>query len=87
MHTDLPEMDTREFYAALLIVVFGALTIGGLMAANLMAGNETGFLLSFAASAVAWGCAPAVLFDRPKVYLGLLVVCIVLIAMSLISFV
>lgn len=86
MHMDLPEMDTREFYAALLIVVFGALTIGGLMAGNLVVGHETGFLFAFAASAVAWACAPAVLFDRPRIYLGLLLVCVVLIAISLALF-
>ncbi len=41
-------MDDYERYATGLMIVFGALIIGGLMAANLYHGDKPGFLLRLA---------------------------------------
>lgn len=57
-----------------VIIVFGALLLGGLMAANLVVGDRNGFLLALGAAFSAYLAGYAVLFDLPRVYAFLIVV-------------
>ncbi|RCS21539.1 hypothetical protein DUT91_05205 [Phyllobacterium salinisoli] len=61
-------MDDYERYATGLLIVFGALIIGGLMAVNITVADKPGFLFALGAAIVAWFSAFAVLFDRPRIY-------------------
>lgn len=65
--------DNYEKYAIAVIIVFGAVIIGGLMAANLLYGDRSGFLFALGAATAAWVAGHAMLFDRPRVYGALIV--------------
>ncbi|MFC4624665.1 hypothetical protein ACFO1V_05425 [Daeguia caeni] len=80
-------MDDYERYATGLMIVFGALIIAGLMAANLIAGDKPGFLFALGAAVVSWFAAFAVLFDKPRVYGGMIVAAIALVAASITAYV
>ncbi|WP_366511710.1 hypothetical protein [Mesorhizobium sp.] len=57
-----------EKYAVAVIIVFGALIIGGLMAANLALGHRNGFLYALGGATAAWLSGNALLLDRPRIY-------------------
>jgi len=65
--------DNYEKYAIAVIIVFGALIIGGLMAANIAVGDKNGFLFALGGAFAGWLAGHAMLFDRPRIY-GLLIV-------------
>jgi hypothetical protein len=65
--------DNYEKYAIAVIIVFGAVIIGGLMAANLLYGDRSGFLFALGAATAAWVAGHAMLFDRPRIYGALIV--------------
>jgi hypothetical protein len=65
--------DNYEKYAVAVIIVFGALIIGGMMAAGLAMGDRPAFLWSFGAAFLAWVSGHAILFDRPRIY-GVLII-------------
>ncbi|MBA8881280.1 MULTISPECIES: hypothetical protein [Phyllobacterium] len=67
-------MDNFEKYALALMVVFGALIIGGLMAVHIAWVHKAGFLYALSAAVVVWAAGFAVLFDKPRVYGFLLLV-------------
>ena len=79
-------MDNYERYASALTITFGALVIGGLMAANIATSNETGFLLALGGAATAWMCAPAVLFNKPAIYRVLLLLTVAFLIASTIVY-
>ncbi|HMM64513.1 MAG: hypothetical protein WA975_09115 [Mesorhizobium sp.] len=60
--------DNFDKAAIAVIIVFGALILGGLMAANLVAGDRNGFLFALGAAFVAWIAGHTILFDLPRVY-------------------
>lgn len=64
--------DNYERYAIAVIIVFGAVVIGGLMAACIAAGEQSGFLFALGSATCGWIAGHAMLFDRPGVY-GLLI--------------
>lgn len=66
-------MNNYEGFAVSVIIVFGALIIGGLMAANITLADKDGFLFALGAAGTAWLSGHAVLFNRPRLY-GLLIV-------------
>lgn len=66
--------DNYEKYAVAVIIVFGALMIGGQMAAGLALGDRPAFLWALGAAFFAWISGHAVLFDRPRLYGALIVV-------------
>lgn len=66
--------DNYEKYAVAVIIVFGALMIGGLMAAGLALDDRPAFLWALGAAFFGWIAGHAVLFDRPRLYGGLIVV-------------
>lgn len=80
-------MDNYEKYAIAVIITFGALIIGGLMAVGVAWGDKAGFLFALGASVLAWISGHAVLFNKPKVYGLLIVGSAVLVGCSIISLV
>jgi hypothetical protein len=77
-------MDNFEKYALALMVVFGALIIGGLMAVHIAWGHKAGFLYALGAAVIVWGAGFAVLFDKPRLYGLLLLVATALITASVV---
>lgn len=65
-------MDNYERYAIAVIITFGALIIGGMMAVSISWNDKPGFLFALGAAVLAWIAGHAVLFDKPKLY-GLLI--------------
>jgi hypothetical protein len=57
-----------EKYAVAVIIVFGALVIGGLMAASMAFGHRNGFLFALGGATSAWISGNALLLDRPRIY-------------------
>ncbi|QKD20384.1 hypothetical protein HGP13_35510 [Mesorhizobium sp. NZP2077] len=57
-----------EKYAVAVIIVFGALIIGGLMAASMAFGHRNGFLFALGGATSAWISGNALLLDRPRIY-------------------
>ncbi|GGA80135.1 hypothetical protein GCM10011491_04290 [Brucella endophytica] len=80
-------MDDYERYATGLLIVFGALIIGGLMAVNITVGDKPGFLFALGAAIVAWGSAFAVLFDRPRIYGLMIAAAVALVGASIAAYV
>lgn len=76
-------MENYERYAGALTVVFGAVVICSLVAANIASGNKPGFLCALAAAICAWAAAPAVLFLKPALYRGLTVCAVLFVAASI----
>ncbi|MBI1620669.1 hypothetical protein [Aquamicrobium zhengzhouense] len=64
--------DDFEKSAIFIIVVFGALTIGGLMAANLVYGQRTGVLFALGSSTCAWVAGYAMIYNKPSAFRWLL---------------
>ncbi|MBN9233532.1 MULTISPECIES: hypothetical protein [Phyllobacteriaceae] len=60
--------DNFDKAAIAVIIVFGALIIGGLMAANLVMGHRNGFLYALGAAGTAWIAGHMILFDLPRAY-------------------
>lgn len=65
-----PAVGSNDFekYAVAVIIVFGALVIGGLMAASLTFGHRNGFLYALGGATAAWISGNALLLDRPRIY-------------------
>ncbi|WP_367714946.1 hypothetical protein AB2N04_13455 [Nitratireductor sp. GISD-1A_MAKvit] len=56
--------DRYDAYAAATIVTFGAIVIGGLMAAALSFGERDAFFFALGAGTAAWGAGYAMFLDR-----------------------
>ncbi len=69
-----------------VIIVFGALIIGGLMAANLTIGDRNGFLFALGSAFAAWIAGHIVLFDMPRVYAVLIAVAALMAVASTIAY-
>lgn len=63
--------------AIAIIVVFGALTIGGLMGATISFGERDGFLFTLGSSMSAWATGYAMIYGRPNAFRWLLVLTVV----------
>lgn len=70
-----------ERYAIAIIVVFGALAIGGLMAAAISAEDRSSFLFALGGAAAAWLAGYAMVFHLPRA-LALLIVTALLMAVA-----
>ncbi|MEK1888676.1 MAG: hypothetical protein AAAB35_14130 [Phyllobacterium sp.] len=77
-------MDNFEKYALAIMVVFGALIIGGLMAVHIAWIHKAGFLFALGAAVVVWSAGFAVLFDKPRLYGLLLLIATALITASVV---
>jgi hypothetical protein len=60
--------DNFDKAAIAVIIVFGAIILGGLMAANLVVGDRNGFLFALCAAFLAWIAGHMILFDLPRAY-------------------
>jgi hypothetical protein len=69
-----------------VIIVFGALLLGGLMAANLSIGDRNGFLFALGAAFAAWIAGHIVLFDLPRIYAGLIALAALMAVASTLSY-
>ncbi|QPC88688.1 hypothetical protein GA830_12605 [Mesorhizobium sp. NBSH29] len=79
--------DNYEKYAVAVIIVFGALIIGGMMGAGLAFGDRSAFLLALGSAAFAWVSGHAVLFDRPRIYGALVAISAAFVIASIIALV
>jgi len=79
-------MDSEHF-AVMLMMIFGALILGGLMAVGIAWHDKPTFLFALFGTVSAWAAAFPVMFDRPRIYGILLVVCILCTAASITTFV
>ncbi|MHB2267857.1 hypothetical protein [Aliihoeflea sp. PC F10.4] len=79
-------MDSDKF-ALNLMIVFGGLIVGSLMLAGLMWTDKATFLYALGSAVSIWFCSFAVMFDRKRAYLVLLLVAIGLVAASITAFV
>ena len=70
----------REFEvsAIAIIVVFGALTLGGLMAASLCFGERDAFFFALASSTSAWATGYAMIYQRPNAFRWLLLLTVLM---------
>lgn len=62
--------DNFETYAVYVIIVFGALVLGGLMGGALTFGGHDSFLFALGGTASAWIAGHALLFDKPRFYVA-----------------
>jgi len=76
-------MDDYEKFATALLIVFGALIVGGMMALSIVIGSKPCFLFALGAGVLGWFSSFAVLFDKPRVYFWLIVAAIICIAVSI----
>lgn len=76
-------MDDYEKFATGLLIIFGALVIGGLMAMHIAIANKPGFLFALSGGIVGWFSAFAVLFDKPRLYLVMIIVAVICVACSI----
>lgn len=70
-----------ERNAIAIIVVFGALIIGGLMGAAIGFGDRTGFLFALGSATAAWLSGYAMILTRPRLF-GLFIVLAVLFSLA-----
>lgn len=76
-------MDDYEKFATALLIVFGAVIVGGLMALHISLHIKSGFLFALGAGIIGWFSAFAVLFDKPRIYFWLIVSAILCVAASI----
>jgi len=76
-------MDDYEKFATALLLVFGALIVGGMMALHIAIGSKAGFLFALGAGIVGWFSAFAILFDKPRVYFWLIILAVLCVATSI----
>ena len=79
--------DNFDKAAIAVIIVFGALIVGGLMAANLVVGDRNGFLFALGAGFAAWIAGHMMLFDLPRTYAVLVGVAAIMAVASTLSYV
>lgn len=80
-------MDHFEKLGFAIMVVFGAIVIVGLMAYGIAWEDKPSFLYSLSAAVAVWGSSFAVVFDRPRIFGGFLLIAIVLVGLSVTSIV
>lgn len=76
-------MNDYEKFATALLIIFGALIIGGLMTVHIVAMNRPGFLFALGAGVLGWFSSFAIIFDKPRIYLWLIILAIVCVAVSI----
>lgn len=60
--------DNFDKAAIAVIIVFGALILGGLMAANMVWDHRNGFLWALGGATAAWVAGHIILIDLPRIY-------------------
>lgn len=59
-----------DTYAVAIIIAFGSIIIGGLMAAAIGFGERDSFFFALGAATSAWLAGYAVFFDRPRTFMS-----------------
>jgi hypothetical protein len=77
--------DNFDKAAIAVIIVFGALILGGLMAANISWGHRNGFLWALGGATAAWIAGHIILFDLPRIYAVLIGVAALMAVASTVS--
>lgn len=72
--------ENYEAYAVAIIIVFGAIIIGGLMAATVAFGERDGFMFALGAATSAWVAGYAMFFDRARTFVILTVISVLMAA-------
>lgn len=80
-------MNDYEKFATALLLAFSVLIIGGLMALHIEIGNKPGFMFALASAVMGWFSAFAIVFDKPKAYLLLIILAIVCVGFSITCYV
>ncbi|MCR4268814.1 hypothetical protein [Nitratireductor sp. ZSWI3] len=62
-----------DAYAVAIIVTFGAIIIGGLMAAAIASGERDSFMFALGAATAAWAAGYAMFFDWARTFMALIV--------------
>lgn len=65
-----------DAYAVAIIVTFGAIIIGGLMAAAIASGERDAFMFALGAATAAWAAGYAMFFDWARSFMGLIMLSI-----------
>lgn len=76
-------MDDYEKFATGLLIIFGALIIGGLMAVHIVNMNRPGFLFALGAGVMGWFSSFAIIFDKPKIYLWTIILAVACVGVSI----
>jgi hypothetical protein len=79
--------DNFDKAAIAVIIVFGALILGGLMAANLAYSHRNGFMWALGGATAAWVAGHTILFDMPRVYAVLIGIATLMAIASTIAFI
>lgn len=80
-------MNDYEKFATALLLAFSVLIIGGLMALHIEIGNKPGFMFALSGAIVGWFSAFAIVFDKPRVYLLLIILAIICVGLSITCYV
>lgn len=62
--------ENYDTYAVAISTVFGAIIVGGLMAAALTFGERDAFFFALGAATAAWIAGYAIFFDRPRTFMA-----------------
>jgi hypothetical protein len=79
--------DNFDKAAIAVIIVFGALILGGLMAANIAYGHRNGFMWALGGATAAWIAGHTILFDMPRVYAVLIGIATLMAIASTVAFI
>jgi len=76
-------MDDYEKFATKLLLAFSVVIIVAMMFVHVRMGNKPGFLFALGGGIIGWLSAFAILFDRPRIYFGLIVAAVLCVACSI----
>ncbi|WP_173933591.1 hypothetical protein [Chelativorans sp. Marseille-P2723] len=70
--------ENYDAFAVAISTIFGAVVIGGLMAAALAFGERDAFFFSLGAATAAWLSGYAIFFDKPRTFMALVAVAVLM---------
>lgn len=80
-------MNDYEKFAANLLLTFSTIIIVGLMALHIKIGDKYGFVYALSSGVLGWFSAVAMIFDKPRIYLWLIVLAIIAVGCSITCYV
>lgn len=80
-------MNDYEKFATNLLLTFSTIIIVGLMALHIKIGNKAGFVYALSSAVLGWFSAFAMIFDKPRVYLWLIILAVVAVGCSITCYV
>lgn len=70
--------ENYDAFAVTISTVFGAMIVGGLMAAALTFGERDAFFFSLGAATAGWLSGYAIFFDRPRTFMALVALAVLM---------